>query len=267
MKNIHNIYLLITFAVCLDVSAAEDIKIVRGTQIGNIRTNTSSLGTRLRAEYAVVEVGRGKVTQKTVEVLFRENSTNRPLPADAILLLHGPSFSKNPDLGSYLLLSPDAAQGAIPYSAEAWAGILQKTDEELSDAPEERRFPVEKATALLRQRLYEKYGTPLHIYFYPPRRVPYSWALSALCVRNGAVKQLRIRVSDTGKIVNETPNHQPIKIFDSMEVTAEEMDQFVREYHRNTPPDEWPRWDSEPPPAESEGQSLQKGNERDQIDN
>ena len=236
---------ILILAICIDSSASAGIMVVRGSQLGTMETNRPYL----RSEFAVEEVGRGNLTAKTVEVLFRENSGNQPLPTDAIILLHGPSFSKHPDYGSYLLISPDAAQGIVPYTVDAWMGILQKTDDELSDAPEADRLLVEKAVVLLRGRLYEKYGTPRHIYFYPPRRVPYSWSLAALCVRNGAVTKLMVRISDAGNIVSETPNHHPIKFFDSADVSAEEMELFVRDYHRNTPPDEWPTWDPEPPPA------------------
>jgi hypothetical protein len=76
------------------------------------------------------------------------------------------------------------------------------------------------------------------------------------------VKSLRARISDKGKIIGEQPNHRPIKFFDDLEVSAEEMDQFIREYHRNTPPEKWPTRDPEPPlsmpesAAEEHGASL-----------
>ena len=230
------------------VSASADIMIVRGRQRGAITTNTLNI----RAEYDVTEVGRGNMPKKAVEVLFKENTGTPALSSDVILILRGPSFSKNPDFGSYSLVSPDSAHGIIPYSSEAWTAVLKKTDEELSDAPESERLPAREAIGLLRKKLYEVYGNPRHIYFYPPRRVPYSWSLAALCVRNGAVKELKVRISDSGNIISETPSHYPIKFFDSTNVSAEEMELFVRDYHRNTPPDEWPTWDPEPPPSMSE---------------
>lgn len=236
--------LLSIISIWCGISASAGILVVRGSQLSELATNAPYL----HAEYSVKEIGRGSISAKTVEVLFRENERGAPLPADAILLLQEPSFSKIPDYGSYLLISPNAAQGIIPYSSEAWIAVMKKTDEELSDAPEADRLPAGKTIGLLRKKLYEVYGTPRHIYYYPPRRVPYGWSLAALCVRNGAVKELKVRVSDTGHIISETPNHYPIKFFDSAEVSAEEMELFVRDYHRNTPPDEWPTWDPEPPP-------------------
>lgn len=201
------------------------------------------------ARYEVVEEGRGHMESNRLLVVFRTiKEKTETLPSDAILLLEKGAWGQLPDgkgRGIYNAIGHDSQAGILPYSVEAWAGILQKTDEELSDAPEANRLPVEKATALLRERLYEKYESPLYIYFYPPRRVPYCWSIAALCVRNGAVKKLTVRISDTGRIISETPNHYPIKFFDSMDVTAEEMDQFVRVYHRNTPPEEWPMWDPE----------------------
>ena len=241
MRNVWMLTFMIAGSV--SVSASTDIKIIRGYQRGGITTNALNI----RAEYDVIEVGRGNLPKKVVEVLFKENTGTQPLPSDAILLLHGPSFSKAPDFGSYSLLSPDSAHGIIPYSPEAWMAVLKKTDAELSDAPETDRLSAGEAIGLLRKKLYEVYGNPRHIYFYPPRRVPYSWSLAALCVRNGAVKELKVRISDSGNIISETPSHYPIKFFDSTNVSAEEMELFVRDYHRNTPPDEWPTWDPEPP--------------------
>lgn len=60
-------------------------------------------------------------------------------------------------------------------------------------------------------------------------------------------------MSDTGSFVGETPTHSPIKFFDSTEVTAEEMEQFVRDYHQSTPPDEWPRRIQDSSLSESDG--------------
>ena len=250
--------LVMVYAALVAISPAYDTIIIRGRQRGEVCTNRLNM----RTEYEVVEVGRGNVTAKMVQVLFQEMTAGQPLPEEAIVIVREPSFSKNPEYGSYSAVSPHAAQSILPYSPEAWADILQKTDAELADAPESLWLPVERALAIFRQRLFEFYSRPSHIYIYPPRRVPYSWALAALLVRNGAVKSLRVRISDTGKIINETPNHRPIKFFDDLEVSAEEMDQFIREYHRNTPPEKWPKLDTEPPlsmpesAAEEHGASL-----------
>ncbi|MBP7008231.1 MAG: hypothetical protein KBC66_00285 [Kiritimatiellae bacterium] len=202
------------------------------------------------ARYRVVEEGRGHMETNHIMVIFwATTEKTEPLPSDAILLLEKGEWARLPDgkgRGIYNVIGHDPLAGIIPFSKDNWDSILQKSDEELTATPEENQLPSEKAVALLRERLHQKYGMPQHIYIYPPRRVPFGWSLAALCVQNGAVKSLRARISDKGKIIGEQPNHRPIKFFDDLEVSAEEMDQFIREYHRNTPPEKWPKLDTGP---------------------
>lgn len=203
------------------------------------------------AKYRIVESGRGYAETSLVEVIFMTTLHGEmSLPTDAILLLEKIEWGKPTESkgrGVFVALGHDPDVGILPYDEHTWGATLQKTDEELSSTPADAQLPKEKAIMILRGRMYEKYGTPSHIYIYPPTRLPFGWSIAALCVRNGAVKKLTVRVSDKGRIICEIPNHHPIKFFDSVEVSAEEMELFVRDYHRNTPPDEWPTWDPEPP--------------------
>lgn len=231
---------------------AANILIVRGV----LETPPAPDSEMTSARYRIVETGRGDAETSLVEVIFMTTlHAEKQIPADAILLLEKVKWGKSSvskGRGVFIALGHDPDVGILPYTEQAWKTILQKSDEELSATPADAQMPKEKAVEMLRRRMYEKYETPSHIYIYPPRRVPFGWTIAALCVRNGAVKKLTDRVSDKGRIISEIPNHRPIKFFDSMDVTAEEMDQFVRDYHRNTPSNEWPTWDPKPPPAASE---------------
>lgn len=248
MKSVAIIIGAIAISSILMPSAyAEHILIARGA----LETLPKPDSEMTSARYRIIETGRGEAGTNVVTVIYMTTlQDERHLPSDAILLLEGVRWGKlseSKERGVFVALGHDPNIGILPYTEQAWKTMLQKSDEELSATPSNAQLPKEKAVALLRGRIHEKYGMPRHIYVYPPRRVPFGWSIAALCVRNSAVKKLTARISDQGRIISEIPNHYPIKFFDSTDVSAEEMELFIRDYHRNTPPDEWPTWDPEPP--------------------
>ena len=262
MNRMHYIFLTIFIVnvYCFAEAAAQDIVIARGQLVSPAR----SLPRLDTATYLITEIGRGQAAKLPTRLYFRAGTTDGPLPLDAILLLQGPSISEaKTEYNSYQVLSLEAGRGILPFSDGLWKSLLSKTDEELVDTPAENQISDKQACKILGLYLVDRYENPQFIYYYPCRRVPFGWVVSALFTQKGGMLRLSVQVGDSGNVWPSRESPSLVRVFRGAELsavlTAETADKYVAEYHHNTPSEEWPRRVLDSSSSESEGFSSSNG--------
>jgi hypothetical protein len=169
--------------------------------------------------YEIIDIGRGELDSNISNTCKDENgqviSTNAipisfllrtgqdPLPPDAILILDNGFWEQFVPQHSYRVLGEEAWRGILPYSAEAWDAILEKSNDELAEVP--------PADRLSREDIYEVLAKPLmrlgvaekDIYIWLLRRIPFQWIVNACFLKDGQLYDYTVTVNDRGDMLND----------------------------------------------------------------
>jgi hypothetical protein len=216
-------------AVCGAAETASQVLIVRGELIG-----TGAYG-----PYRVTEIGRGELGAKEIQVMYIREMLDGELPADAILLL-GTDISRErlkeerPRAAFYVSWT-DPNRAILPYSPEAWASVLSKTDAELSDTPEGERMPMRDALRMAGKTVVARNPAARHIRYYPPGRLPFGWRIEALVAGDSRSRSEYVILTDSGKVQPPLGGDCGMRVDTGDTSTEEKFEAYLREQYKGRP--------------------------------
>lgn len=232
-------YSLVSAFWAISIASAE-ILIVHGRLLPETDSRQKSIEYWMNdvfVHFEIIEIGRGKLDANISNICKDENgqviSTNAipinfllrtgqdPLPPDAILILDNGFWEQFVPQHSYRVLGEEAWRGILPYSAEAWDAILEKSNDELAEVP--------PADRLSREDIYEVLAKPLmrlgvaenDIYIWLLRRIPFQWIVNACFLKDGQLYDYTVTVNDRGDILNDA-RPEPNRYYQA----GEEVDAF-----------------------------------------